>query len=327
MALTAKKALRTTLPLLFLAALLYAVDLGEVAKAFRNVGVRQIGQLFLASFVLILISCVKWKMFLVASGQQPNIFYLMRLYVLGYLVNLISPSTIGGDLARSYQLGKRSGKQLESLSSTVLERFTGLVAMAGMALGAVLVGSSEAKGVELAVYLFCAAVFAASFVIFSHTGANLLHGVSGKLAVFLPTSAKTPYQRFLQKIRGASDFSRRDPGLIVRTLCVSFLFHLCTIWNTKVAAEAVGWGSAPYGGLLVVVPLVLIVSAIPLTPGGIGIQEGAFVFLLQRVGATSEQALAVALLLRAKSIVLGMIGGIVWFGLREKKIKSDERAN
>jgi uncharacterized membrane protein YbhN (UPF0104 family) len=86
--------------------------------------------------------------------------------------------------------------------------------------------------------------------------------------------------------------------------------------NTKLAADAVGWDAASISGLFVVVPLVLLVSIIPLTPNGIGLQEGAFLFFLERIGAARSEALAVGLIIRAKVTIIGLIGGILWLSAK-----------
>jgi uncharacterized membrane protein YbhN (UPF0104 family) len=102
---------------------------------------------------------------------------------------------------------------------------------------------------------------------------------------------------------------------------LSFMFHVMTIVNTVAVARAVGWDGAPWGELFVVVPLILLVGAVPVSPQGLGIQEGAFVFFLQAAGASSAQALAVALVLRAKSYALALVGGVLWLGVRNQEAR------
>jgi uncharacterized membrane protein YbhN (UPF0104 family) len=65
--------------------------------------------------------------------------------------------------------------------------------------------------------------------------------------------------------------------------------------------------------------MVLLVSAIPVSLNAIGIMEGAFVFFLGAAGVAREDALSIALVLRAKNIVVGLIGGIVFAWLRFKR--------
>jgi uncharacterized membrane protein YbhN (UPF0104 family) len=102
-------------------------------------------------------------------------------------------------------------------------------------------------------------------------------------------------------------------------MALSFLFHLLTVVNTYAAGWAIGWESPNFGGLFVVVPLILLVSMIPITPSGLGLTEGAFVFFLQRVGATEVEGLGVALVLRAKVVIIAAVGGLLWLGVKNLK--------
>jgi uncharacterized membrane protein YbhN (UPF0104 family) len=118
--------------------------------------------------------------------------------------------------------------------------------------------------------------------------------------------------RIIEKVHEGFVWGLGDRKLLLKAFGLSVLFHLLTIVNTAAVGAAVGWSDIPWGGLLVVVPLILLIGAVPISPQGLGIQEGAFVFFLHSVGATTGQALAIALVLRAKSYVLAILGGGVW---------------
>ncbi len=68
----------------------------------------------------------------------------------------------------------------------------------------------------------------------------------------------------------------------------------------------------------VVLPIVLLIGAVPITPNGLGLQEGAYFFFLQQLGATPDQAVAISLALRAKAYLLAVIGAGIWFGLKKE---------
>ena len=104
---------------------------------------------------------------------------------------------------------------------------------------------------------------------------------------------------------------KKKPQLLLKALALSFLFHSFTVFNTMATGWAIGWQAPPFLDLFVVLPLILVISALPLTPQGLGIQEGAFYFFLQHVGASPQQALSIALVLRAKTYVLALCGGVV----------------
>ena len=119
--------------------------------------------------------------------------------------------------------------------------------------------------------------------------------------------------------------AKKDKPLLYKTLGLSLLFHSIAVLNTIACAQAVGWANPPVWDLFVVLPIILLIAAIPLAPNGLGLQEGAFFFFLTGLGATPEQALGTALILRAKSYILAIIGGLIWLYLRyEDKKYSDE---
>jgi uncharacterized protein (TIRG00374 family) len=230
------------------------------------------------------------------------------LYLLGYFVNLLMPSSLGGDLVRSVYVGKNVDK-VRAVSATLLERYTGFLAMVAIASIAIWWAPQITSPMRTAtIVLILIAVLSAVLLL------------TGKL-VTISRMMRLPDRIHAKVVRLQEGMSwgLRDRDLLLRTGVLSIIFHLLTVVNTAVVGYAVGWESIPWGDLLVVVPLILLIGAIPLSPQGLGIQEGAFLFFLHSVGATPEQAVAVALVLRAKSYVLAAIGGCVWFGLRREE--------
>ena len=116
----------------------------------------------------------------------------------------------------------------------------------------------------------------------------------------------------LEKLQTSFHLVRRNQRVVVSAMALSFLYHSLTVFNTALAGAAVGWTDPSILKLFVVVPIILLIGALPVSPQGLGIQEGAFYYFLQVAGATPAQALGVALVLRAKSYVLALFGGVVW---------------
>ncbi len=280
-------------------------DPSSVLSAFDDVSLGDLALLAAISFLLILVSVVKWQAFLLHLGISATVRRLFALYLLGYFVNLLMPSVLGGDVVRSLYVAKDADRA-RSVSATLLERYTGLMAMLLMAIIGVWWAPHVTESVKVVVVVVSAGAMVGSACLFSRTTTWIL--------VWL----KIP-ERFVLVVRRVEDglvLGMQNKGLVVRALLLSFLFHILTVANTAAAGWAVGWESIPVGELFVVVPLILLVGAIPISPQGLGVQEGAFVFFLHSLGCTTGQALALALLLRAKSYVLALFGGLTWLMLR-----------
>jgi len=300
-----KRMLKTCLGILILGLLFLFVDVGQLFSNLSGLTPGIIVYLFLISILLIYISALKWQYFIESFKVKVSALKLFNLYLLGYFVNLFAPSYLGGDAVRSWYIGKKVG-QHEAFTATILERYTGLVAMVTLAL--VFVWFVDIVTIELRISIIVIAI--------------------GLLVItFMALSPKTfrwvqkiprlePVCKSIEKIQAGLNLARKDKALLLKAMALSFLFHVFTVVNVLAAAYAVGWYDPPILDLFIVIPLILLVGSLPIAPGGLGIQEGAFMFFLSGIGATPEQALALAVVLRAKHAILSLTGGLVLLRMR-----------
>jgi uncharacterized protein (TIRG00374 family) len=311
---------KITFAILLFSALLYFVDVSELINAFRELKLRDILSLIVLSVVLIWLSALKWQLFIKAGGNQASVVHLMKLYTIGYFFNSFVPSVIGGDVARSYHLGRKLENQKDAFIATFLERFTGLLAMALLGALFAISGSEVTKGVQLAIYLIALVCIVLAAMCFSKVIGEFLFGLAIKIvSVSLPRKYAKKIGTILEKINIAMSSARGNKKLFFQAMLLSIIFHVAAVLNTYVAAIAIGWQNPSFSGLFVVVPLVLLVSMVPITPNGLGIQEGAFLFFLKRIGATATEGLAVGIILRAKVFILALVGGLLLLSLKKEK--------
>jgi uncharacterized protein (TIRG00374 family) len=308
------KYLKLSLALALLVFLIWVTDPKSLLVSLAEVSPLEFMFLMLISFIMILVSALKWQLFLEALGGQVKIFILFKIYIVGYFVNTFIPSYIGGDAVRSYYIGKSVG-QHHAFSATILERVTGLFAMFFLSLVAV---SIEKNILTESARLFVS--IASALVVFSCLSmAVASHSFLIKILRFFQQHLMPKRFAFinkiflnLEKLIGLVFSLKSQPILWLKVAALSLLFHMLTVVNVYFCGQAVGWENISLLQLAVVLPIILVIGAIPITPAGLGIQEGAFYHYLQLLGATSSQALAVAVVLRAKSIVLAGIGWIIW---------------
>ncbi|MEZ4753649.1 MAG: lysylphosphatidylglycerol synthase transmembrane domain-containing protein [Bdellovibrionota bacterium] len=302
--------LKSLLSIAILCALLYLVDLNVLIDSFKNLTAQQIAYLLFISVVLIYVSSLKWSLFLTSFAHRVPVVRLFNLYLVGYFVNLLLPSFLGGDAVRSWYVGKRVG-QHQAAAATILERYTGFAAM-------ILLAITFIWFVSLATFEVKILVICAFLGLTAITLLGLSTGVEKVFSHFKSLNSSLPH---VKKIQAAFRMAKKDKSLLFKTLLLSLLFHTVAVINTVASANAVGWDAVPVWDLFVVLPIILLIAAIPLAPNGLGLQEGAFFFFLTGLGATPEQALGTALILRAKSYVLALIGGLLWLYLHHEDKK------
>jgi len=259
------------------------------------------------SLPMIWASSVKWALFV---DPEVSVLHLMKLYTISYFVNLFAPSTIGGDLARSISLGGKLKNQAKALSATFFERLTGLIMMLVLS-AASLIYSPEllrAFGLEVLFFLILCIVLGSLFFLRAFRVFSL-----NMLLKFLNTLPRIrgmdKLSRFLEALKEEISFSNT---LIFKSFLWSAVFHGLTIVNTYLAGKTIGAENLNLLSLGAVVPMVLLVLTLPITPGGLGVQEGAFVFLLTKVGVSSPEALAISLILRLKNLIIAGVGGLLF---------------
>lgn len=306
---------RRIIALVLIGALIASVQVGELVQALTELTWPLAALLIYISVVLIYLSALKWKLFLESFGREVSLLRLNALYYVGYFVNLILPSHVGGDAVRSWYLGKSVG-QHEAFAATILERLLGLVAMLGLGLVSMWFVPSAPWQIRLAIIGMAVGLALGIGVALSPRCLALVQRIprAGKIV------------GHLEKVQRALRSAAADRRVLVKTLMLSLLYHSLTVVNTIAAAAAVGWFGVPIGDLFVVLPVILLIGSLPITPSGLGIQEGAFLFFLTGLGASPAQALGVGVILRIKSYVLAAIGGVVWLSVRRETPQAETRS-
>ena len=94
-------------------------------------------------------------------------------------------------------------------------------------------------------------------------------------------------------------------------LALSLVYHIGNGLTVYVIAVAVN-ADVAFIPVLFISSLVALVTIIPISINGLGVQEGSFIFYLQQLGAASSAALLVALLYRLTLMILGLVGGLIF---------------
>ena len=95
--------------------------------------------------------------------------------------------------------------------------------------------------------------------------------------------------------------------------------NVAVVW---LIAENVGI-TVGFTECLVIVPTVLLVSAVPVSIAGWGVREGAMVVGFSYIGMSTADAIFLSVTLGIGMTVVGLIGGLVWMFSHEKKTAPD----
>ncbi len=270
--------------------------------------------------LLIAVSAWKWQIILRAQDIHVSLLRLFWLYVVGYFYNTVLPTNVGGDVVRAYALGKQTGKNAQSFSSVFIERFTGLTALLLMALLAFAFAIYRLWDVRLTVLLVISVAGYFVLLLFFFNK-KLIDKIS---MIKLPLLNKMI--RKLNAFQAATMAFRSKRRTLFFAMANSLLFYILAVLNVFVSSLAFD-ADITLLEALTITPIVLVITMIPISIGGIGLAEGAYVFTFQRFGMTGAMGLSVALLMRAKALLAGIVGGIYYASRgMDEKLKSEEKS-
>ena len=307
-----RKSLAFTLRMGLSAGILYLLlsrlDYGQLRYLLPNLVV----PFFLLGFTLFLIDrglmSYRWQVLLKSKGAGVPFGEIVRIYFMTSFLGMFVPSSVAPDAMRAYLASKYGCSAAIAMTSVFVDRFIGFLTLAAVALGScgVLAMKGESELLSAPMVILILAPFAALLVwLFLH---RFMVGILRRLAGF-------PY---VSRIHGVlQDFyesmvSYWDHGsdlLRITALCfVSHLLFIVTVYLMTLSLNL----SVSMVHLCIFVPLVSFVTMVPVSVGGLGIQEGAYVYLLMRGGLTVQEAFAVALLVRVVTTLGCLPGGVLY---------------
>lgn len=268
---------------------------------------------WLASGILLLLLSVflgalQWERLLAVQGLEMPATKLVRAYSLGMFLNFVLPSGVGGDVVRAVQVHRDTRSGAKGVAATLLDRFAGLFTLAlfaSMASGLLAMGHPDPLFRKLAVLTGIVAVSfcVASAVLFSRR-------VFGWIAPVARLLGEAPLIDKARNLRAAFLEYREHPVLVGQVVGLSVLTQFLRLLVHWCCAKAMGL-PLDLAWILLFVPVVALISILPISVGGWGLREGTqkTFFSLPGVmpGLTPHDAAAGALALAVSTSLLGMI--------------------
>jgi uncharacterized protein (TIRG00374 family) len=339
---TLQTVFKLIISLAFFSVLLSFVRGNELVAVFNNISWPFFIVSFIVTLVMLAASCAKWKIILDLKDQPLSYWELFKIYLIGYFFSNILPSTVGGDVVRSYYAGNLIKSQSYAAVSVFVERFSGifflflLVAVAPLFrvelfANPYLFIPAGAGFLSVAVTLWiCMASnpFALSyklaerfFAALSRFATRRCGGGLVRPLSFAENLFRTTFER-LKKLKAelqiAVDAMKRDRQFLGRLIFLTVFFYMLTWVNVYTAFKAFHV-EVNFLAICALVPAIMLIAHVPVTLlGNLGYFESVFVFYFLLVGVGGAESLAMGLLLRLKMLSLGGLGFVTYLIYRQK---------
>jgi uncharacterized protein (TIRG00374 family) len=287
---------------------------------------RAINYQFLVLTILIygigtLLTFIRWY-FLVRAQDLPfTLPSAVRLGLVGLYYNIFLPGAIGGDIIRAAGIARQQNRRTVAVATVFLDRaiaLWGLIWFVAL-LGAVfwvmrlLQGEFEAKLQKIV--LSAAAIVGASLV----------------ACLFLRLLPERRAQRFAGRLsriprvgHSAAEawrafwMYRCRPGSVLVALLIALAGHVCFVLTYYFAALTLAEPDqipTPVQHFLIV-PIGMVISAIPGFPGGAGVAELGFSELYKWLGKSPAYGTLGSIVQRIATWTLGLVGYLIYLRMR-----------
>jgi uncharacterized protein (TIRG00374 family) len=291
---------------LFLAFQTLGVNLGRTWSLILQANLGFLALAFVAYYLTFPIRGFRWRYILARTGTRVGLRDATEILFLSWFVNCVVPAKLG-DLYRAYLLKGNTGASASRTVGTIfIERIADIIVIFGLALAAGFWSFRGRSRPEVDLIFLAGFVIAVVLVVLVVVLRVWGHGVGR----FLPARFADLWARFHEGSTGAVTLSAL-PVIGLATLSIWLLEGArlyFVIQALAIPEVALGISASVFVALAAA-----LLTAMPLTPAGIGFVEAGIAGALLIYGVGEDPAAAVALTDRGISILTVIIlGGLLY---------------
>jgi len=275
---------------------------------------------FLMYWVGICLLVIRWQVMLKTQKINASFGFLFGSCLVGFFFNNFLPTSIGGDVYRIYDTSKlKNSSGMKAASIVLMERTTGVMSSVIYLVFALAIGFVRTSHVELMVgrwkvsndlliiliiVFFLISVLVILVMLFPDT--FRLNKLFKKLKLLHRWEAK------LKQMYDTFKGFRKHKKILLFTIIMSLILQFAFTLNYSFAGMGFGITNLSLLSYVFIVQLCGILSMIPISIGGIGVREGAFVILVGALGGQKDIATIVSIAILIMILIPGLVGGIIY---------------
>jgi len=255
------------------------------------------------------VAAIRWHSILRALRLSMPIWAVMQIFYVMAFLNSFLPAGLAGDTLRVWLLRRNAHGIVTAVHSVLIDRFIAVLTLLGVAAAVQpLIWLKAGNSVLLVAIVgsalsMIAAIYAVIFIV-----PRIHWPIFGRLMPMLHAVSRDLRLVFL------------DITALSTTAVAAFASNLLLVG----AIFALAYGSDVDVGFLtwlVVMPVVLLVTALPISVGGWGTREIAMVYMLGLFAVPPDLAVAVSIKFGLCTTVASLVGAPVWFILDQNRTR------
>ena len=306
-----------------LTALKLSISLGIIAYIFKYKvnfsefwGVVKDAQMTLIAIATVIfvsttvMNMVRWNLILKAHKMDLGFLKVVRLFCIGMFFNTFMLGMNGGDFIKLFYLSRWTGQPVASGTSILLDRVAGLIGITTMVFLALIFNINDPKFSHLVgpVALFVTiGVLGVVFSIWARKHPTFLT----KMRTLMN---KIKLEKLFDQLGNAIKDYLRHPKMCIQVILISLLIHFSIIVTNYLVGSALGITTMNLGQYCVIIPIIIFISAMPVSISGWGVGEALYISMFGMFGVPAVQAISISLLLRFLYILIGLVSSVAYIG-------------
>ena len=302
---------KVTVTLVGLSWVFYGVDFINLAQGWHRVMPSWVLAAVCLQFIALGFGMSRWWV-LCNYLEESNIPLktIASGYFLGLTFNQFLPTSVGGDVVRTYAVYKEGHAGKNLIAAGIMDRLLGILMLLSLAMFTISFRPEFPFNAEIRYSLFpIVTVGVSAFLLFINDKSRTL-----LINFFEALNVKRKISVVKELVSIALSFGGAGKTLLM-ALIFSFLLQLSMVFSYMCLAQGLSI-QVTLMDLVVLISIVYVAASLPISLGGLGLREGVFVALLVMLGVDKESATILSLLYLAVLWFSCIPGLLVFLGDR-----------
>jgi len=299
--------LRILFTFLILGVIFYKIDFKKFLSIYKNINPFYLLPAIFFYYLAFVLLSLRWKILLIQHGKDFKLSEIFKVYLLGMVVNTISPATLGVDILRGYMISTKiqSGKSF-AFASVLVDRLTGLFGIFSFVPFSVFIlkGLPNPGRIIFLFILLSLSIIVLFYFSFTPAFEKIFK------SAFSPLSFLKLNER-LMKFYDAYKIYSAHKKEVISAYFITLLLQSFFSIQAYFCARALSLNLSPFI-FVFLIPLINSLNFIPVTISGLGVREAGF-YALFSFYFTPESSVSISLLYFASGVVANLPFGVYLF--------------
>jgi len=260
--------------------------------------------IFLFLFIVI-IGVYRWKLLLSQVLIKSSFSELTKLILLSQFGNVFIPGGFWGDLMRGLKLKKKSSTS-KGIASVFIDRVLGIFGF--IFLGFIMLPFAS-QFLKRSLFIFLLIIFSSIIVLVFLV---FYYGKFQQLIINILSSKRKIIKKLKQFYLDVIFQANNNNVTIFKAFIISLIANFINIFVFYFISKALG-NSVSLIYFFLFIPIIIVISRIPISFQGLGLREAGFIVLFAKSGLTRSQSLSISLLYFTIILTVALLSGIIYF--------------